>query len=330
MLRFSILLLVFFSFNVVLGQRNISKRKIIKHLKVDNLEWIEFETKLAKVKTANNHKWGVYYLFISTYQGELMIEMEEVVPALYDEIGDFDIDEIFARVRKGSKYGILVNLEYPNAAGKIQCIYDSIDFKVKKGEYFALVKKDSLWGLVNPYSAITEIEPSFKNKNEVPLISVNQSNQALFLSIKSTLQADIVIFDTQNGDGVFKARNKYNHKWGMYQSTNINHLDTLVPPEYDSVLFFNFNSNFTLIYQQDKVGVYLSKWSYRQKTHESIPCIYDNFYILEKEGENYLALKKEGKWGWINWLTGEKQSEFQYNTVNNLPFPSYSQETRFK
>jgi len=36
-------------------------------------------------------------------------------------------------------------------------------------------------------------------------------------------------------------------------------------------------------------------------------------------------MKRDGKWGWVNWLTGEEITEFIYDTTDDLPRPEFEQ-----
>ena len=147
-------------------------------------------------------------------------------------------------------------------------------------------------------------------------------------AIMEKLKAKQIMFDEGNGDGVFKAQNKNTKKWGMYQwlydGTNVK---VLIPMEYDNLKYFPFNAPFTAVYIDKKVGFYLAEWSYGEKAIQSVPCIYDEFQKFNNKGVTYLAVTKKNKWGWVNWLTGKEESEFIYDTKEELPYPYFEQKS---
>lgn len=144
--------------------------------------------------------------------------------------------------------------------------------------------------------------------------------------LKKKLKADKIEMDEGNGDGVFKARNKKTKKWGMYQWMYEGVSTTeLIPMEYDSLRYFPFNGAFTAVYNDGKVGFYLSAWSY-EDAKQTVPCIYENYQRFRINNLIYLALQKNGKWGWVDWLTGEEKSEFIYDTKDDLTTPNFEQQ----
>ena len=152
--------------------------------------------------------------------------------------------------------------------------------------------------------------------------------------IKKKLNASEIKMDNGNGDGVFRAKSKKTNKWGMYQyyyeGTDVNEL---IPMEYDSLRNFPFNGEFTAVYKDGKVGIYLSKWTYDDEAKQTVICRYDDYQRIRYRtseydgGTIYLAMKKDGKWGFVDWLTGEEKSEFIYNTTDDLPSPGFKQKS---
>lgn len=139
------------------------------------------------------------------------------------------------------------------------------------------------------------------------------------------LKADRIEMDKGNGDGVFKARNKKTKKWGMYQWMYEGvKTKELIPMEFDSVKFIPFNGSFTAVYNNGKVGFYLSAWSY-DEAKQSVACLYDDYQRYNVNNTTYLAVKKNGKWAWIDWLTGEVKTEFIYDKKSDLRTPEFKQ-----
>lgn len=96
-----------------------------------------------------------------------------------------------------------------------------------------------------------------------------------------------------------------------------------------SVKSFPFNGNFTAVYQGGKVGFYLAKWSYDNDARQTVPCQYEGYQRFTVNNITYLAVVKNGKWGWVDWLTGEERSDFIYSTKDDLPYPGWEQKTYF-
>ncbi len=167
--------------------------------------------------------------------------------------------------------------------------------------------------------------------NFAPLFSQKQ--------LMEMVNADLIEMDKNNGDGTFQARDKETKKWGMYQFSFDNGAPTeMIPKQYDSIQYFGVNEKFTAVYNNDKLGIYTCYFDYQEEAKETVPCLYDDFKIIivPYSGEDrfppitysevYLTLKKNGKWGWVNWFTGEEKSQFIYKTTDDLPAPSYEQQ----
>ncbi len=138
--------------------------------------------------------------------------------------------------------------------------------------------------------------------------------------------------DEGNGDGVFMAKSTKTKQWGMYQYMydGLN-VKTLVPPNYDKLNYFPFNSPFTAVFNEGKVGFYLSNWSYGSQASESVACKYDDYQrFTSDDGTIRLAVKQGDHWGWVNWLNGKEMSEFTYPTSRDLPYPTWKQSSFFE
>lgn len=330
--------LVFLLFsNILNAQQKVSDKEILKHLKAKKIEWITGEPNLAKVKMKFTKKWGIYY--IEAYKNsdeeieELLLDdkfeinFEEVVKPKFDSISWFKDMEPLIIVKNNKKYGVLMNpYEIHDAVERVNCVYDDVMVKEVEGRFYTLVNENEKWGLVDWFENITLVDPSFEKPEDVPLVWIEPWAKDMFVASKKKLNADIVIFDESNGDGVFKARNKTTQKWGMYQSLGEDDLTTLIPANYDSINFFNFNGKYTAVYNEGKVGVYLSYWSFYDKAKQTVPCTYEDYKNFDADGVPKLAVKKDGKWGWVNWLTGEEKSEFKYETTKDLPYPYFNQD----
>jgi len=145
------------------------------------------------------------------------------------------------------------------------------------------------------------------------------------------LKAWQIKMDEGNGDGVFRAQSRKTKKWGMYQWMGGSKVKEMVPMQYDRLRNFPFNGHFTAVYNNGKVGIYLCEWSYGEKARQTVECKYEDYRRINARTDKYsapttyLAMKKDGKWGYVNWLTGEEMSEFIYDTSKDMPFPHFEQ-----
>ena len=272
---------------------------------------------IFKIKNRKN-KWGIYQWIRET-------EVEELVPCRFDSVGWFIDYEPFILVRNKRKYGLLLNpYEVDDAADKVDFQYDEVITKERDGTYYAVVRKGESWGLIDWFEGFTIVDFIYTMPDAVPLLTVESWELPVLEGARQQLQADLVIFDRGNGDGVIKVRNKVNQKWGMYQSEDGKDFFELIPAEYDSLRFFPFNGSFTAVYNGGKVGFFLSRWShFEDHAGETIPCIYDDHQRFTVGSKSYLAVKQGEMWGWVDWLSGEVKSEFVYATKEDLPYPDW-------
>jgi hypothetical protein len=142
----------------------------------------------------------------------------------------------------------------------------------------------------------------------------------------NALNARKIEMDQGNGDGVFKAQHKSTKKWGMYQYMyeGVNTKE-LVPMEYDSLKFIPYNGAYSVVYNNGKLGLHLSRWSFGDEAKQSVPCLYDEYKRYKVDGSLYIAFSKDGLWGWVDWKTGEEKTEFVTTKADDLPYPTYDQ-----
>ena len=146
--------------------------------------------------------------------------------------------------------------------------------------------------------------------------------------------------DKNNGDGVFVAKNIETKKWGMYQTWSEADIKEMIPPQYDSIDFFGFNAKLTGVWNNGKVGIYQSPWSFGEEdAKQTVECLYDGYKIFEVEKTvsdglgsyrkyfDYVAVKKDSLWAWIDWMTGELKTEFLYDLEKEkMPYPGFEQK----
>lgn len=144
--------------------------------------------------------------------------------------------------------------------------------------------------------------------------------------------------DAVNEDGVFVAQHSKTKKWGMFQAFSESEIIELIPMNYDSVDYFGFNAKLTGVWVNGKVGIYISPWTYGEGK-QTVECLYEDYkiYDIEKQVQDgygsyrkyftYVAVKKNGLWAWIDWMSGELKTEFNYDlAVQKMPFPKFEQE----
>lgn len=278
---------------------------------------------IALVKTRLGRKWGLYQ--IDRFGGVEEFVYTELIPPRYDSLNLFKQGEHFQIVKQDKKYGILISpFENVENAQGTKCIYDHLIHKKVGNEDYVVFQENDKWGLLDWIHHFVIVDPVFENPNDVPLLKVDHYQIDAYQKAKKELVTDYVIFDPINGDGVLKARNRFTDKWGMYQYVG-DRSSVLIPSAYDKIEFFPFNGSFTAVYNNSKVGFYLSPWTYGEDARQTVACIYEDYKKYNADGVSKLAVKKDGKWGWVNWITGEEQSEFIYATTDDLPYPYFYQ-----
>ena len=133
------------------------------------------------------------------------------------------------------------------------------------------------------------------------------------------LQADTLVQDGINGDGVFKARIEASQKWGMYQSME-GPLRIIIPPDYDSLYFFGWNNPFTIVFNQGKSGYFLWQWADNEETEsKKANCIYEKYRkVYDSKERWYFAGQLDGKWYWIDWYNDKKTRDYGYDTYEDM------------
>jgi hypothetical protein len=302
---------------------------ILKELKGKQLKHLE-SSGMSYVAVKIKKKWGVY--LVDVYEDEDFgdeVFAEEIIPPSFDSLGWFKDMEPFTVVKNKGKYGLLLNpFEISDAADQVVCRWEKVKPAEKDGYYYAIVK-DGKWGLVDWFEGAMIVDPIFDTPGEVPLIRMESWEIEVMQHVKKKIRCDLVEFDYNNGDGAFRARDSETKKWGMYQSFGEGDPRVMIPPKYDSIYFFPWNSSFTAVFNDGKVGFYLSQWSYDEEAKQSVPCIYDDYQRYNDNGVKKLACKRDGKWGWVDWLTGEEKSDFTSEKKEDLPPPLYKQEQWF-
>ena len=189
-----------------------------------------------------------------------------------------------------------------------------------------LFRKLNKNGKTEEFTSETDEENNEKTEN-----SEYQELMTIPKSVLKSIGASEYKPDPYNEDGVFIAKNKKTGLWGMYQYWIEPPIKTFIPMNYDSIDFFHFNGLLTGVWKANKVGIYIA--NSLSNPRETIPCIYDDYKIYsinQPYPKPYLAVKKNGLWAWIDWITGELKTEFLYDlNIEKMPYPTFEQEIHF-
>lgn len=218
--------------------------------------------------------------------------------------------------------------------------FDEIEFEIIYDRNLTLLgKRSGTWGRYNFLEQFAITKTTYSSSEDVPKIFVDKMEHDKELKLKDQLKAEIIEYDRGNGDGVFIAKLIKNKKWGMYQNLG-KEIQTIIPAQFDSISFFGWNGLFTGVWNNNKVGIYQSVWTYGEDdARQTVECLYDDYkkfnverninsngYYMKKTLV-YLAVKRDGLWAWIDWMTGELKTEFLYDLEKEkMPYPNFEQE----
>lgn len=145
-------------------------------------------------------------------------------------------------------------------------------------------------------------------------------DEQLTKKLKKLLNAKEIVWDEYNGDGVLKAQSKASGKWGMYQYYYDNKRPKmLVQMKYDSLGFYDYSSNYTIVKIKNRYGLLGSPWG-DESAKLLIRCIYQNIKYVD--AWNFIAVKGNGKWSYLNTETGDTLVPFVHSSYEDLPKPN--------
>lgn len=255
-----------------------------------------------------------------------------------DDLQGKNVEVVEARIKE--EIGIVVHYgdEYETAYLDAKHFFQSIDWEKNNGTHVPVMIKNK-WGIYNWYQQNFLFECEFTSLDDLPKTSDRNGFTPYTAGIFKAFNKDnereqigAINLLNVNTDGVFLAQSKATDKYGLYQFIAENNIIEAIPMKYDSIHYFSWNRNFIVTFNEGKVGIYLSYWIYDEEAKESVPCMYEDYTIVKRDVDNItvLAVKKNNKWGWINWLTGEEKSEFTFETAKDLPYPYYEQKYWFE
>lgn len=280
---------------------------------------------------ATNTLTETFYSEIGPFQ-----RIPEKMTQLFDDL-QWEVMDI-AEVRHKKKKGIIVRFgtkddtEYKDATD----FFENISFDRNLGSSVPVQKKGD-WGLYDWFQQEFIFNCIYPSLEALPKTNsergFNEYSARIFLEFNEALESPIdwLDLDPNNGDGILRVRDMETKKWGMYQYLGPDYITEAIPMNYDSLQFFFWNGEYTPVYLDGKVGFYLSYWVYGEEAALSVPCIYEDYRRFNaQDGIERLAVQKDGKWGWVDWLTGKPRSEFQYDTPEGLPYPYFKQDRFFE
>lgn len=296
--------------------------KQLKGTKVERQAYQGFET--YRVYDPVKLKWGLYSVLDSEEGDKGMIyELETLLPPVCDEIF-WDEQMPIVIARQGKKFAFITAFNESMKATKPDFAFDDYRVQKKGSENFLLIAQNSKWGLmdykkINPKPVIV-----FATDKDVPLRYMEEDEAENFRKAYSHTKANKVQFDPASGDGIFRARKSDSQKWGLFQLTDEKAFLELIPAEYDSLEFIPANQHFTIVYQQGKAGVYLSKLKFPD-AKQTVACEYNTWKVAHFDGMCYLAMAEADGWGWVDWLTGDEKTDFTAASFAELPKPEFEQ-----
>ena len=220
-------------------------------------------------------------------------------------------------------------------------VFEEVAYEYVLGEHGTLLgKKHGTWGRYHLQQFYPMTELNYTDKESVPQVYLNPESYQFKQNLMRKWGFDQIEPDNGNGDGVALVRHAKTAKWGMIQQLNSNDIQWLIPLEYDAIDFFGFNAKLTGVWNNGKVGIYLSPWTYgEEEAKQTVDCLYEAYKIFNVEKTvydglsnyrkyfDYVAVKKDGLWAWIDWMTGELKTDFLYDLdKEQMPYPEFEQE----
>lgn len=279
------------------------RKAYLKAINCDQIERVDKDERTYYlIKEKKTNLWGAIYA-----DGDVLL------PLQYYKI-DIINDSINNYIKAYNSYGKVTSVILPSYVGDIVSnrFFDSVVYILEEGEQIAtnvLVQDNGKWGEYIPNLNIVASPCEYETPDQVPLADAYRFNYLMEYINPRQKKGDDAFKPDGNGDGVFYARNS-NKKWGLYQMNQ-----NIIPAEYDSINTIGYNTPFTIVWNNGKAGVYKSFFG---SPSLSVPCIYEDAKRI-RGNRYYLAVKKEGKWGYVDWYNGKELSKFIYNSYDELP-----------
>ncbi len=280
----------------------------LKSVKAEAIEFSPFDdTYLLKNKEG---KWNLY----SDLQEQMTFKG-------YDSIGFVTPDVPFTVVKNLNKYGILKSpFKYENVEAEVRYTYNEIRTVTKDGVNYLIARIGKKWAQIDWETGVNFTPFIYFDFREIEYIKLTDEELQFIAAIRKKKGFDYVEFDRVNGNEIYRARQSRLRKWGMYKGFNVNEVQELIPGEFDSLEFFPSNNNFTVVYLAGKMGFY-------NKIDDTVKKIsapdFEAYKRVDFNGEVYLAVQKQGKWGWMDWFDGEIKIKSISPSFEELPQPDW-------
>ena len=239
----------------------------------------------------------------------------------YDSIGFVTPDVPYTVVKNLGKYGILKSpFKYENSEADVRFIYNDVKSVKKDGKDYLIAKRGRKWAQIDWFTGENYTPFIYIDYKTMDFKELSREELEFMDAVRRKKGFDFVEFDRVNNNQIFMARQSRLRKWGMFKGFDVNTLETLIPNEYDSVEFFPSNNTFTPVFLAGKIGFYsLVDFKAKKITDPD----YEAFKRVDINGEDYLAIQKNGRWGWMDWYTGEIKVNSISPSFEELPNPDW-------
>ncbi|QNL22876.1 hypothetical protein HZR84_13315 [Hyphobacterium sp. CCMP332] len=280
----------------------------LKSVKAEAIEFSPFdETYILKDK---EDKWHLY----SDLQ-------EKMTQRGYDSLGFVTPDVPYTVVKNLNKYGILKSpFKYENTESEVRFIFNDIKSVEKDGKKYLIGKRGRKWAQIDWYTGVNYTPYIHLDYRKMDYKELSREELEFIKAVRRKKGFDFVEFDRVNGNDIFIARQGRLRKWGMYKGKDVNNLTQLIPNEFDSLEYFPSNNTFTPVYLGGKVGFYTMV---DNEVKKLTATEYEAFKRVEINDFEYLAVQKQGRWGWMDWFTGEIKVNSISPEFDKLPTPDW-------
>lgn len=291
--------------------RDSDPELIEDYLKSVNAEAIDFspydETFTLKNKEG---KWNLY--------NDLN---EQVTFKGYDSMGFVTPDVPYTVVKNTNKYGILKSpFEFENIESDIKMRFNAIKMVKKDGKNYLIAKKGRKWAQLDWKTGVNYTPFIYMKFKDIEFKELSDAELAFMAKIRRKKGFDYVEFDRVNKSEIYMARQSRLRKWGILKGFDPNTSKELVPVEFDSLDFFPSNKSFTAAYLGGKIAFFNYIDGNVKKISEPI---YEDYKSAEFNDMLYLAVKRQGKWGWMDWTDGEIKIKSISPSFDKLPQPDW-------
>ncbi len=280
----------------------------LKSVKAEAIEFSPFdETYILKDK---DEKWNLY--------SDLTEKMTNIG---YDSIGFVTPDVPYTVVKNLNKYGILKSpFKFENPESEVRFLYNDVKSVKKDGKDYLIARRGKKWAQIDWRTGVNYTPYIYLDYRKMDYIDLSEEELVFINAIRRKKGFDFIEFDRVNNNEIFRARLSRLRKWGMFRGFDVDNLEQLIPGEYDSLEFFPSNNTFTPVYLAGNIGFYTMVDG---KVKKIADAEYEAFKRVEINESEYLAVQKQGKWGWMDWFDGEIKVNSISPSFDKLPTPDW-------